>query len=77
MYDFLSEKVCPNVSDITVMSRWDDFYHLYKKPTYKGDFLTQILDLNINSEGLKNERDKLNKFIKDTDPTNSKSMSWE
>lgn len=56
MYNFLSEKVCPNVSDITVMSDKSDFYHLYKKPTYEGDFLSQILDWNINPEGLKDER---------------------
>jgi len=63
MYDFLSEKVCPNVSDITVMGNKSDFYHLYKKPTYKGDFLTQILDWNINPEGLKDERARLETSI--------------
>jgi hypothetical protein len=77
MYNFLSEKICPNVSDITVMSTKSDFYHLYKKPTYKGDFLTQILDWNINPEGLNDERGRFEKSIKETDPTNAKSMSWD
>jgi len=63
MYNFLSEKICPNVSDITVMSTKSDFYHLYKKPTYEGDFLTQILDWNINPEGLKDERERFETSI--------------
>lgn len=77
MYDFLHEKVCPNVSDITVMSKKSDFYHLFKKPTYEGDFFTQILDWNINPEGVKDETEKLHKSIIKVKPDKTKLESWD
>lgn len=40
MYDFLREKVCHDVRDITVMCDRRDFFRLIKKPSYEGDFLT-------------------------------------
>ena len=63
MYDFLAVKVCQNVSDITVMSDKKDFFHLFEKPKYEGDFYTQIFDWNINKEGLQNEMTKLHKCV--------------
>lgn len=27
-----------------------DYYRLYKKPQYEGDFLTQMFDWNLNSD---------------------------
>ena len=63
MYNFLEEYVCKNVSDITVMCRKRDFYRLYNKPTYEGDFLTQIFDWNINPEALDHEKNIIHKDV--------------
>ena len=74
MYDFLEKNVCPNVSDITVMSKKSDFYHLFKKPTYEGDFFTQILDWNINPEGVKDETKKLHASIVKHNPHKTEKL---
>jgi len=63
MFDFLEEYVCKQVSDITVMSNKRDFYRLYSKPSYEGDFFSRIFDWNINPESLKLETDKIHRDV--------------
>ena len=39
IYDFLENTIVPDITDITIMSSKMDFYRLFKKPSYEGDFL--------------------------------------
>jgi hypothetical protein len=50
IYDFLENTIIQDISDITIMSSKMDFYRLFKKPTYEGDFLQQMFDWNLNAE---------------------------
>lgn len=50
IYDFLEKTIIPNINDITIMSSKMDFYRLFKKPSYEGDFLSQMFDWNLNTE---------------------------
>jgi hypothetical protein len=50
MYDFLALELCKDIEDITVMSAKRDYFRLFKKPEYNGDFHTLIFDFNKNDE---------------------------
>jgi hypothetical protein len=50
MYDFLINVSCMEIPDITIMSDKQDFYRLFQKPKYEGDFLTQMFDWNLNAD---------------------------
>ena len=50
MYDFLANTICKDIQDITIMTPELDFYRLFKKPVYEGDYLTQMFDWNLNRE---------------------------
>jgi hypothetical protein len=46
------------------MSSKSDYFRLFKKPSYEGDFLTQMFDWNLNDEGLDKEATQLEQAIK-------------
>lgn len=51
----MAEKLCLEVRDITVMSEQVDFFRLFEKPRYEGDFLRQMFDWNLNQEAEEHE----------------------
>ena len=61
MYDFLANVVCKDIRDITIMSEPRDFFRLFKKPVYEGDFLTQMFDWNCNHPAAELETEKVRK----------------
>lgn len=63
MYDFLSNVVCKDLRDITIMSSELDFHRLFKKPEYQGDFLTQMFDWNLNEEFTTQEIKQVNDLV--------------
>jgi hypothetical protein len=40
MYDFLANTICKDIQDITIMTQKLDFFRLFSKPVYEGDYLT-------------------------------------
>lgn len=66
MYDFLSNVICKEIPDITIMSEKKDFHRLFQKPLYEGDFLSQMFDWNENHPAAEKEltfvRDELLKM---------------
>ena len=63
MYDFLENKICKDIRDITIMSEENDYYRLWKKPQYQGNFLSQMYDWNLNKDASDSETTKLHDFI--------------
>lgn len=55
MYDFMANVICRDIRDITIMSEDRDFYRLFKKPVYEGDFLREMFDWNCNREASEKE----------------------
>ena len=50
MYDFMSDYICTDLSDITIMSSTRDFHRIFRKPKYQGDFMQQMFELNTSDE---------------------------
>jgi hypothetical protein len=61
MYDFLEKEACKNISDISVLCEKRDFYRLFSKPQYQGDYHTAIFDFNLNQQA----RDMEMKLLKE------------
>ena len=73
MYEFMANKVCMEVSDITIMCDKSDYYRLLKKPQYEGDLLRQMFDWNLNKEAALME----NKAIREAVQSIDLNASWE
>jgi hypothetical protein len=76
MYDFMANKVCKDIQDITIMSDKADYYRLFEKPKYEGDFLKQMFDWNENSSQAKKEIEVVATGIKDLGEKND-SETWD
>lgn len=63
MYDFLANVIAMRLSDITIMSTEQDYFRLFSKPSYQGDFLTQMFDWNLNQEHCEFEAAQLSNEI--------------
>ena len=63
MYDFMANVICYEIGDITIMSEQRDFYRLFKKPIYEGDFLREMFDWNLNREAREMETTKVDRNI--------------
>ena len=50
MYDFMSDNICTDLSNITIMSYVRDFHRIYTKPKFQGDFMQQMFELNTCDE---------------------------
>ena len=72
MYDFLANTICKDIQDITIMTPKLDFYRLFKKPVYEGDYLSQMFDWNLNTEFINKDKEEVIKEIAET-----KDVSWE
>jgi hypothetical protein len=59
MYDFLANTICKDIQDITIMTPKLDFYRLFKKPVYEGDYLTQMFDWNLNTEFINKDKKEI------------------
>ena len=56
MYNFLTERVCNDITNITFMCEKRDFTRLVRKPQYEGDFLRQMFDWNNNKRAEDHEK---------------------
>jgi len=74
MYNFMTNVICPDIRDITIMSENHDFYRLFKKPIYKGDFLKDIVRDNNKQEAADREIRAIERSITKI-PT--KSETWK
>ena len=70
MYDFLSNVVCKEIPDITIMSEKKDFHRLFKKPLYEGDFLSQMFDWNENHPAAEKESSHVREALLNSDALN-------
>ena len=78
MYDFMANQLCKETKDITVMSDRRDFYRLFQKPSYQGDYHTAIFDFNLNQPARDREMKILKSdLIKTTKSEVEKLPSWE
>ena len=50
MYAFLTDVVCNDLNEITIMSDRRDFRRVFQKPNYQGDFLRQLFEWNYKQE---------------------------
>ena len=50
MYAFLTNIICNDLSEITIMSDRRDFHRIFQKPQYSGDYLRQLFEWNFKKE---------------------------